>query len=68
MRLREIGILLLQIDIEQCQLVRLLPENGLGPMQAYEREFKRIEKMQNRALQELDELRKQRYWRGSKIR
>ena len=68
MRFMEIGILLMQIDIEQCLLARLFTEKRLRSVKAYQHECKRIEKLRNQAWRELEELGKQRYWRGPKIR
>ena len=68
MQLKEIGILLIQIDIEQWQLARLFMTNKLRSAKAYQRECRRLEKIRNRVLRELDEIVKQRYWRSPKIK
>jgi len=68
MELREIGILLMQIDMEQSHLIRLLMQEKLRSVEAYQHECKRIEKLRNHALRELNDLVRQRYWRGPEIR
>ena len=68
MSLKEIGMLLMQIDMEQRLLARLFLENRLRSAKAYRHEYKRIKKMRNQVLRELEELTGQRYWRSPKIK
>ncbi|MEM7588972.1 MAG: hypothetical protein AAF320_02260 [Myxococcota bacterium] len=68
MELRKIGILLMQIDYEQMLLTRLLTQERLRSATVYQEEIQRIEKLRKHVLQELAELVRQRYWRGSNIK
>ena len=67
LQLKEIGALLMKIDIEHTLLVRLLTQEGLRSAQVYKKECQRIERVRKQVLQELAELIRQRYWRGPAI-
>ncbi|MEM7402507.1 MAG: hypothetical protein AAF310_00595 [Myxococcota bacterium] len=67
-KLREIGVLLMQIDYEQTLLTRLLTQERLRSASVYQHEMKRLEKLRHNVLQELADLVRQRYWRGPKIK
>ena len=67
LELREIGIFLIQIDMEQSLLTRLLTQERLRSATVYQHECQRIERLRKHVLKELAELIKQRYWRSPKI-
>ncbi len=66
--LREVGVLLMQIDYEQTLLTRLLTQENLRSASVYQNEMQRLEKLRHNVLQELADLVRQRYWRGPKIK
>lgn len=67
LQLKEIGALLIEIDIEHTLLVRLLTREGLRSAEVYRKECQRIERVRKHVLRELAELIRQRHWRSPMI-